>query len=87
MLMSKAVDELAAATPGKKALAIEAFARALRQVLPMTIFVSLIQCSPFSCLPSLPTMPVTIALNLCRNFALPTTKESRPTVLVRDGAV
>jgi len=30
--MSKAVDELAAVTPGKKAIAMEAFARALRQV-------------------------------------------------------
>lgn len=30
MLMSKAVDELAATTPGKKSLAIEAFARSLR---------------------------------------------------------
>ncbi|KAJ3080878.1 T-complex protein 1 subunit beta, partial [Quaeritorhiza haematococci] len=32
MLMSKAVDAVAAVTPGKKALAIEAFARALRQL-------------------------------------------------------
>ncbi|EGG16823.1 chaperonin containing TCP1 beta subunit [Cavenderia fasciculata] len=32
MLMAKAVDELAANTAGKKALAIEAFARALRQI-------------------------------------------------------
>ncbi|KAF2074750.1 hypothetical protein CYY_003938 [Polysphondylium violaceum] len=32
MLMAKAVDELAAQTPGKKAMAIEAFARALRQI-------------------------------------------------------
>jgi len=32
VLMSKAVDELAAVTPGKKALAMESFARALRQV-------------------------------------------------------
>ena len=32
MLMSKAVDEIALVTPGKKAIAIEAFARALRQV-------------------------------------------------------
>ncbi|ORZ39159.1 T-complex protein 1 subunit beta [Catenaria anguillulae PL171] len=32
MLMSKAVDEAAAVTPGKKALAVEAFARALRQM-------------------------------------------------------
>ncbi|KAI3640491.1 hypothetical protein MIR68_001369 [Amoeboaphelidium protococcarum] len=32
MLMSKAVDELAAKTPGKKALAVEAFSRALRQL-------------------------------------------------------
>lgn len=31
-LMSKAVDELAATTPGKKAMAIESFARALRMV-------------------------------------------------------
>ncbi|KAJ1653106.1 T-complex protein 1 subunit beta [Dispira simplex] len=31
-LMSKAVDELAAITPGKKALAVEAFAKALRQM-------------------------------------------------------
>lgn len=30
MLMSKAVDELAAKTPGKKAIAMESFARALR---------------------------------------------------------
>lgn len=30
--MSKAVDELAAITPGKKSLAIEAFSRALRQL-------------------------------------------------------
>ncbi|RKP06644.1 T-complex protein 1 subunit beta [Thamnocephalis sphaerospora] len=32
MLMAKAIDEMAASTPGKKALAIEAFARALRQL-------------------------------------------------------
>ncbi|KAJ1533006.1 T-complex protein 1 subunit beta [Nowakowskiella sp. JEL0078] len=32
MLMSKAVDEIAAITPGKKALAIESFAKALRQL-------------------------------------------------------
>lgn len=32
VLMSKAVDELAAITPGKKALAMESFARALRQI-------------------------------------------------------
>ncbi|KAL1915637.1 uncharacterized protein VTP21DRAFT_6396 [Calcarisporiella thermophila] len=32
MLMSRAVDELAAATPGKQAVAIESFARALRQM-------------------------------------------------------
>ncbi|KAJ3410300.1 T-complex protein 1 subunit beta [Chytridiales sp. JEL 0842] len=32
MLMAKAVDEAAATTPGKKALAVEAFARALRQL-------------------------------------------------------
>ena len=34
--MAKAVDELAARTPGKKALAMEGFARALRQI-PSTI--------------------------------------------------
>jgi len=32
MLMAKAVDELAKRTPGKKAIAIEAFARALRMI-------------------------------------------------------
>jgi len=32
MLMAKAVDELAAQTPGKKSLAVEAYARALRQL-------------------------------------------------------
>jgi T-complex protein 1 subunit beta len=32
MLMAKAVEQLAAVTPGKKALAMESFARALRQV-------------------------------------------------------
>ena len=32
VLMAKAVDEVAVVTPGKKALAVEAFARALRQV-------------------------------------------------------
>lgn len=32
VLMSKAVDELAAITPGKKAIAMESFARALRQI-------------------------------------------------------
>lgn len=32
MLMAKAVEELAAKTPGKRALAVEAFARALRQI-------------------------------------------------------
>ncbi|CAG8433099.1 7770_t:CDS:10 [Ambispora gerdemannii] len=32
MLMSKAVDEIAAKTPGKKAIAIESFAKALRQI-------------------------------------------------------
>lgn len=32
MLMSRAVDEVALVTPGKKALAIESFARALRQL-------------------------------------------------------
>jgi T-complex protein 1 subunit beta len=32
MLMAKAVDELAAKTPGKKAMALEAFARALRMI-------------------------------------------------------
>lgn len=32
MLMSKAIDELAKTTPGKKALAMEAFSRALRQI-------------------------------------------------------
>lgn len=33
MIMAKAVDELAASTPGKKSIAIESFARALRQVI------------------------------------------------------
>lgn len=33
MLMAKAVDEVALTTVGKKALAVEAFSRALRQVL------------------------------------------------------
>ena len=32
MRMSRHVDELAARTPGKEALAIESFARALRQI-------------------------------------------------------
>jgi T-complex protein 1 subunit beta len=32
MLMAKAVDEVAAKTPGKKAIAMDSFARALRQV-------------------------------------------------------
>lgn len=32
MLMAKAVEELAAKTAGKTALAVEAFARALRQL-------------------------------------------------------
>jgi T-complex protein 1 subunit beta len=32
MVMAKAVDEIATKTPGKKALAVEAFARALRQI-------------------------------------------------------
>ncbi len=32
MIMAKAVDELAAVTAGKKQLAIEAFAKALRQL-------------------------------------------------------
>lgn len=32
MVMSKAVTELAEKTPGKEAVAMEAFARALRQV-------------------------------------------------------
>jgi T-complex protein 1 subunit beta len=32
MLMAKAVDQVALVTAGKKAIAIEAFARALRQV-------------------------------------------------------
>ena len=32
MIMSKATDALAAATPGKRALAIEAFGRALRMI-------------------------------------------------------
>jgi len=32
MLMAKAVDELATKTPGKKAMALEAFSRALRQI-------------------------------------------------------
>jgi len=32
MLMARAVDELAAKTPGKKAVAVEAFARALRAI-------------------------------------------------------
>jgi len=36
MLMAKAVDEVAAQTPGKKAMALEAFARALR-MLPTII--------------------------------------------------
>jgi T-complex protein 1 subunit beta len=31
-LMAKAVDDLAASTPGKAAIAVEAFARALRQL-------------------------------------------------------
>lgn len=31
-IMAKAVDELAHKTPGKKSIAIEAYARALRQV-------------------------------------------------------
>lgn len=33
MAMANAVDKLAAATPGKESVAIEAFARALRQVM------------------------------------------------------
>lgn len=32
MLMAKAVEELAVKTAGKKALAVEAYARALRQI-------------------------------------------------------
>jgi len=40
--MSKAVDELAAVTPGKKALAMESFARALRQVWIFLFFFLLI---------------------------------------------
>ncbi|KAK9759739.1 T-complex protein 1 subunit beta [Basidiobolus ranarum] len=32
MLMSKAVDELAAITPGKQAIAMESFSKALRQI-------------------------------------------------------
>lgn len=32
MLMSKAVDAVAATTSGKRAMAVEAFAKALRQV-------------------------------------------------------
>lgn len=34
MLMANAVQNLAAQTPGKEAIAIEAFAKALRQVSP-----------------------------------------------------
>ena len=34
MLMANAVQNLAAQTPGKEAIAIEAFAKALRQVGP-----------------------------------------------------
>jgi len=32
MIMAKAVDELASITPGKKAMALESFSRALRQI-------------------------------------------------------
>lgn len=38
MLMSKAVDEMAAKTAGKKAIAIESFAKALRQVSTVIMF-------------------------------------------------
>ena len=40
MLMANAVTQLAAKTPGKEAIAIEAYARALRMVWMHCIFIS-----------------------------------------------
>jgi len=40
MLMANAVSQLAAKTPGKEAIAIEAYARALRMVWTLSLFVS-----------------------------------------------
>ena len=71
MLMAKAVDELAAATPGKKAIAIESFARALRQVYSRSVFYNI---NSRSCQPSSLTMLVTIVLIWFHNCELPTTK-------------
>ncbi len=73
--MAKAVDELATATPGKKAIAIEAFARALRQVITSTYASS--EIFFYSFLRSLPTMRVTTVLTWWRSCVQLTTKESR----------
>jgi T-complex protein 1 subunit beta len=66
MLMARAVEEIAIKTPGKKAFAIEGFARALRQV---SYYSSSFQLS-------LPTMQVMIRPIWLRDFVLPTLKEN-----------
>lgn len=80
MKMAHAVQTLAERTPGKEAQAIEAFARALRQVFP-TLFASLMH---FSCCfcgrfpPFLLIMGATTALRSLLSFEL-ITQRGRPT--------
>lgn len=56
MLMSNAVSKLAEQTAGKEAVAMEAFARALRQVLSNHLFL---------CLPDTVQLPVPLSLRYC----------------------
>lgn len=49
MVMSNAVTTLAGTTAGKEAVAMEAFARALRQVRFYSIFRSVINCTIGNC--------------------------------------
>ena len=60
MLMANAVQNLAAQTPGKEAIAIEAFAKALRQVSTMSScsYVTLFYL-PYTLLHTVLAMPLT----------------------------
>ena len=66
MLMANAVSQLAERTPGKESVAIESFARALRQVIhffEILLIFSINIILYFSCQQSLPIMPVMIVPN------------------------
>jgi len=64
MLMATAISQLAEKTPGKESVAIESFARALRQVSEKKIFFEFFSINlTFSYQQLLPTMLVMIVQN------------------------